>query len=253
VKNTVLRNPKPRAVSLVAGGVNDPAGVDLLGSLGIFDTVWLETEHGPTSWGELGDLSRAADLWGMSSVVRVQHNEPTFIARSLGEGVDGIIIPHVDSRDQAERVVQAAKFAPIGQRGADFGRKSFHAQDWFAQANDMTFIVAMIESIAAVEALPDILAVSHIDVFFVSHFDLAQSMGMLQRHHSAEVTQVIDSAIAQIVDAGRGAGVAVTQESVEKYLDLGATWLKVPAVQVWIRDGARSFARHVDRLLERAT
>src|SRR5918999_1252822 len=83
-------------VTVVSGHANTDM-IDFLGQFG-FDGIWLEGEHGPLSWEQIGDMSRACDLWGMTSVTRVRANEPGLITRALDCGTMGIVVPHVNTR-----------------------------------------------------------------------------------------------------------------------------------------------------------
>jgi 4-hydroxy-2-oxoheptanedioate aldolase len=198
--------------------------IDFLGQFG-FDAMWIETEHGPVSWEQIGDMSRACDLWGMSSIVRVNANEPWLITRTLDRGASGIVVPHVSSKAAAEQAMQSAKFAPLGYRGMFGGRRSYGVPDYFKRANEETIIVVLIEELDAVKNLAEILTVEQIDVFFVAPSDLAQTMGYIGNHTHPAVQTVIDQALTQIVKAGRVAGTLVNDESVERYMDLGVRFL----------------------------
>ena len=198
--------------------------IDFLGQFG-FDAMWIETEHGPVSWEQIGDMSRACDLWGMSSIVRVNANEPWLITRTLDRGASGIVVPHVSSKAAAEQAMQSAKFAPLGYRGMFGGRRSYGVPDYFKRANEETIIVVLIEELDAVKNLAEILTVDHLDVFFVAPSDLAQTMGYIGNHTHPAVQTVIDQALTQIVKAGRVAGTLVNDESVERYMDLGVRFL----------------------------
>ena len=92
--------------------------IEWLGPLG-FDSVWLEGEHGPLDYRDIPDQSRAADLWGMTSIVRVNENRYGPIYRVLDLGAQGVCVPHVDTRDQAQAVADASKFYPVGQARHD--------------------------------------------------------------------------------------------------------------------------------------
>jgi 4-hydroxy-2-oxoheptanedioate aldolase len=111
-------------LGVIAGNYESSHLIDFVGSLGLFDGIWIDMEHSPVTWADLADFSRAADLWRMSSVVRVRSNDPSLISLTLGEGVDGVIVPHVSTREEAEQAVASPKFAPLGQRGTSGRRKS---------------------------------------------------------------------------------------------------------------------------------
>jgi 2-keto-3-deoxy-L-rhamnonate aldolase RhmA len=91
-------------VTVVSGHANTDM-IDFLGQFG-FDGIWLEGEHGPLSWEQIGDMSRACDLWGMTSVTRVNNNDAGIIMRALDRGTLGIVVPHVNSRQAAEQAMQ---------------------------------------------------------------------------------------------------------------------------------------------------
>ena len=103
-------------VATILSGTNDPDLIDQLGTLDV-DGIWLEGEHGGVDYADLGNLTRACDLWGMTSVVRVMDNDYATIYRTLDRGAQAIVVPHVNTRREAEAVVEAAKFAPVGKRG----------------------------------------------------------------------------------------------------------------------------------------
>jgi 4-hydroxy-2-oxoheptanedioate aldolase len=220
--------------------------IDFLGPLG-FDGFWLEGEHGPVDWSAIGDLSRACDLWGMSSIMRVHANEPGLIARTLDRGVNGLVVPHVNSRLEAERVVRAARFHPKGQRGIFGGRRSFGSPDFFETANDETLVVVLIEEMQAVDNLAEILSVEDIDVFFVAPGDLSQSMGLPMQMDHPDVVAVVASAIRQIVAAGRVAGALAFEHRLAHYVELGARFL-LTTYDPWISTGARRYLDDVQRL-----
>jgi 4-hydroxy-2-oxoheptanedioate aldolase len=240
-RNRLKKGLAEGRVTTIVGDCDSADTIDYIGSLGLFDAVWIEMEHGPISWKDLVDMSRAADLWGLASVVRVRAIDRELIALTLGLGVDGIIIPHVNTREEAELVVDSALFTPLGHRGAGGGRKSYGRPDYFTTINDETFICVMIEDIVAIENLPEILAVPHIDVFFVSRFDLAQSMGFLHDVNNPRVIEAHSHAIEQIAAAGKVAGGVMAEQDLQKYIEMGVGFTKVTP-RKWVAEGAKSFA-----------
>ena len=231
-------------VASVIWGLKDAEDIDEFGLLG-FDGVWIETEHGPTDFNDLGDLTRSCDLWGLTSIVRVNLNEQGIIYRTLDRGAQGIVVPHVNTREEAENVVQGGKFAPIGQRGMYTSRQGFGVPDYYAVANDHTLLVILIEDVIAVENLEEILKVDHIDVFFVAPADLASSMGHIDDEDHPEVQNTINDALAQIIGAGRVAGATATNDTVAAYVSAGVQFF-LTEVGPWIAAGAKDF-------VERAT
>ena len=112
-ENRVKRVLREGKCSNVLGGLNNPEIVDYMGQFG-FDGMWIETEHGPVSWEQVAHMSRACDLWGMTSICRVNSNEPWLITRTLDVGATGIVVPHINTREDAERAAKSAKVRPGG-------------------------------------------------------------------------------------------------------------------------------------------
>jgi len=213
--------------------------IEYMGPYG-FDGVWIETEHAAIDFADIPDMTRAADLWNMTSIVRLNLNLPGVIYRTLDVGAQAIVMPHVDTKLQAEEVVKAAKFYPLGARGNYTSRQGIGVENFAQKANDETMIVVLIEDILAVNNLKEILEVDHIDVFYVAPGDLAQSMGLLGQPNHPEVLKTVDKALIQIQDAGRVAGTLVNDASVESYLEKGVKFVTT-AIAPWLEKGAKDF------------
>jgi 4-hydroxy-2-oxoheptanedioate aldolase len=222
-------------VATILSGTNDPDLIDQLGTLDV-DGIWLEGEHGGVDYADLGNLTRACDLWGKTSVVRVMDNDYATIYRTLDRGAQGIVVPHVNTRAEAEAAVEAAKFAPIGKRGMFTSRQGFGVDDYFKAANDQSLLVVLIEDIVAVHNLDAILKVDHIDVFFVAPNDLATSMGHIGNMGQPDVQKTVDSALTRIVETGRTAGMLVNTANVERYTRMGVRAL-MTGFFPWIQSG----------------
>jgi len=235
-----------QVTTVIGGHALTSATIDFLGPLD-FDGYWLEGEHGSVAWNEIGDLTRACDLWGKSSVMRVHANEFGRITRTLDNGASGIVVPHVNTRSDAEQVVRAARFAPAGIRGFFPGRRSYGASDYYGTANEDTLVVVLIEEVQAVENLSDILQVDHIDVFFVAPGDLSQSMGLVGQMHHPEVRSAVDSALRLIVASGRNAGAMGFEDTLEHYIGLGVRMF-LADYDDWVTNGAQGYITKVNTL-----
>ena len=237
--NTAKQKLQNKQVVTTISGLQNSDTIDFLGPMG-FDAAWMECEHGPVDWDQLGDMTRACDLWGLTSVTRVNSNEPWLITRTLDRGSMGIVVPHVNNRAAAEQAMQSAKYAPLGYRGMFGGRQSYGVSDYLHQANDQTMVVVLLEEVEALENLNDILKVDNIDVFFVAPSDLAQTMGHIGDTAHPEVQRAIDDAISRIVSAGRTAGTLVTENNLVSYVDKGAKFL-MTSWNAWVAKGAAEF------------
>jgi 4-hydroxy-2-oxoheptanedioate aldolase len=235
--NRVKQKLAAGEVATILAGTNDPDLIDQLGPLGA-DGIWLEGEHGGVDYADLGNLTRACDLWGMTSIVRVMDNDYATIYRTLDRGAQGIVVPHVNSRAEAEAVVEAGKFAPLGKRGMFTSRQGFGVGDYLQTANDQSLLIVLIEDIVAVRNLDEILKVDHIDVFFVAPSDLATSMGQIGNTSHPEVQQTIDAALTKVVRSGRVAATLVNSSNVERYTRMGVR-VVMTSFFPWIQAGAK--------------
>ena len=217
--------------------------IDFCGQLG-FHGFWIEGEHGSPAWHQLGDLSRACDLWNMASVMRIYSHAPGVITRALDLGVSGLVIPHVNTKAEAAALVQATRFAPIGLRGMFQGRRSYGDPTYLQKANDEVLLVVLIEEIRAVENLAEILSVDHIDVFFVAPSDLAQTMGYFGQPYHPAVQEVVAKALQQITAAGRVAGSLANEQTLARDIELGARFF-MTSFDPWIKAGAQDYLAKV--------
>jgi 2-keto-3-deoxy-L-rhamnonate aldolase RhmA len=157
-----------------------------------FDWIWLDMEHGLL---DVVDVQRAAMAVGfVPCLARVPVNDEVWIKRVLDTGVDGLIIPQVNTVEQAERAVQLTRYPPEGSRSVGISRAhsyGFHFGEYITHANrDLTLLV-QIEHIQAVENLEAILAVHGVDGVFIGPYDLSASMNKLGQVDDPQVRSAI--------------------------------------------------------------
>ena len=234
--------------SVIMGPNNSADMIDFLGPIG-FDAAWIECEHGPFTWGDIQNVTRAADLWGMTSIVRVNKNDTTLIGRTLDQGATGICVPHVNTKNDAEKVVKGAKFGPIGERGVYASRQSYGLDPlkYYEEVNDQIFLTVLIEEVTAVNNLKEILTVNDIDVFFVAPGDLAQTMGYVGQQNHPEVKKVIESTIYQIRESGRNAGMLGDVNTIEYLEKIGVNFIGVNWGP-WLLENAKTYISKVNSL-----
>jgi 4-hydroxy-2-oxoheptanedioate aldolase len=159
-----------------------PEAVEMAGLLGA-DFVWFDAEHTATSLCEIPNLVRAAEGADVTPIARVSQNHPGLILRYLDAGIQGIVMPMVSSREDAERLVSAVKYYPEGMRGCGHG----HPMDyWIKQpfveymkeANRETLVVTLVETKSGIENLEDIIKVPGVDVVLIGPLDLSSSLGV---------------------------------------------------------------------------
>ena len=235
--NRVKRKLAAGENAIVVSGLVHADAIDAFGPIGA-DGIWLEGEHGGVDAAELGNLTRACDIWGMTSVARINANDQGLIYRTLDRGAQGIVVPHVNNRSEVQNVIAGGKFPPVGKRGYFPSRQSYGVNDFYEQANNETLLVVLIEDIAAWENLDEIIEVDHIDVFFVAPGDFAASMGHTRDLYHPEVQEKVNDALSRIIDAGRTAGTLATSETIEGFSEMGVRFFYVE-IQPWLEAGAR--------------
>ena len=154
---------------------------ELAGRIG-FETVWIEMEHGPADFKQVESLCLAAQAGGALPAVRVSENRRTYILRALEVGARIVIVPMVNTYDEAAQIVQAGRFPPLGARGYNTRTRGVGyglngPTEAFAQANARTTLFAQIETLEAVKNLPEICTVAGLDGVFIGPGDLSADMG----------------------------------------------------------------------------
>jgi 2-keto-3-deoxy-L-rhamnonate aldolase RhmA len=212
--------------------------VEMLGHAG-YDFVTIDLEHEPLDLSAAAGLIRAADGVGLPAIVRMSCNER--VLPLITAGARGMQVPDVRNTEHARRIVDTVRPPPLGRRtyytqgrSVEYGRDVARVTAARELADDL-LVIAMIEDIATLDELDDILGVEGIDAFYVGPYDLAQSMG----HPPAEA---VDQAIAEIVarckGAGKPVGVGVVVpgevERVTAKVHLGSQILTVPSAWLMV-------------------
>jgi len=157
------------------------AGVEIMARAG-FDWLTVDCEHTTLSVADLGDMLRTIALCGPCPLVRVSENNQTEIKRALDAGAQGIIVPMVNSAEEAEKAVASVRYPPRGRRGVGLGRAQGYGtvpidvyQEWLEKES---LLMVQIEHFKAVENIKEIIDVPGIDGFFVGPYDLSASLGI---------------------------------------------------------------------------
>lgn len=250
MSNRILERLRSGATSTgVNIQTNSPEIVEMVGHSG-FDHVMIDWEHGSFGTDSVVSMIRAAQFTGVTPIVRVPANDEVWIKRVLDAGALGVVVPHISTREQAQRAVAAARYRtgdePAGRRGAcpSIRAAGHMARDWrsYAEtANSEIFVAVAIESPEGVEALPEILTVPGIDAVFLGTFDLAHDLGFYGDNSAPEVSIRITELVA-----------AATAAEVPLFATLyrGRTDAEVAAeVARWRELGARIFNSVSDRRL----
>jgi len=158
-----------------------PASAEYVSRLG-FDWLVVDAEHSPIDMGTLAQMFTAMTASPTAPMVRIPGNRSDVFKQVLDAGAWGVVVPMVNSRNEAERAVQATRYHPVGQRSVGGGRHALSfdttAAHYYRHANDEVLLVVQIEHIDGVEHAAEILSVPGIDACFIGPNDLAASMGL---------------------------------------------------------------------------
>ncbi len=226
-----------------------PDLVELFGAIG-YDFVMIDCEHGPMDLDQVEHMVRAAEVFGITPIPRIPDHAESTILRYLDRGLQGIIVPHVNTREEADAVARAARYYPQGYRGVgggrahDYGVKVSRAEstEWI---NSQTLVIPMIEDTVAVENLDEILGVPGVDVLHVASGDLGQSMG---NPGPVEVRRMMSQVIPRIRAGGKMVGVGGNSPAdaagIAEFIQLGANFVTISALGL-LRLGAEDFRQRV--------
>jgi 2-keto-3-deoxy-L-rhamnonate aldolase RhmA len=213
-----------------------PDVAELLAGLGM-DWMLIDTEHGAASYTDVENIIRAILPYGVVPMVRVGENNPALIKRALDRGAAGVLVPMVNTAEEAAAVVAACRFPPEGLRGIASTRATRYGlemKSYFEGWNRDALVVLQIETRQGVENVQRIAAVPGVDVLFIGPTDLSSSLGCFLQFDCAEFT----SAVSRIIAAGQAHDTAIG------YLTTGAD-----AAIARIKDGVNFVAVATDARL----
>lgn len=195
------------------------------------DFVALDTEHTPNTLETLTDQTRAvaAAEGDTATIARVPWNDPVRIKRLLDTGVDGLMIPMVESASEAREAVTAARYPPEGERGVAAARASEYGRtfdEYVTDTSDELLLFVQIERPAGVANAADIATVDGVDALFVGPADLSANLGVFGEFES----DTFHDAVESVVSAGGVADVpvgtlATAENHIEQFLNLGFDFL----------------------------
>ena len=212
-----------------------------------FDWLLIDTEHSPNNLPSVLAQLQAIAGYDASAAVRPHVGETHVIKQILDMGCQTLIVPMVESGEQAEMLVRSMRYPPAGIRGVGgAGARatgfSSHA-DYLTTADREMCLVVQIETPAGVAALDDILAVEGVDAVFIGPSDLSANYGHIGNPGAPEVQAVIDDALHRIKAAGKASGImSLDPVAARAYLDRGVDFVAVAVDSMTLAKALRSAA-----------
>lgn len=169
-----------------------------------FDWLVIDMEHSPIGISEAEELIRVIHLCGLPALVRVGENNSNLIKRVMDSGASGVIVPMVNTKEQATQAVEAVKYPPAGQRGVGLARAQGYGtlfeeyQGWVSKEST---VIVQIEHIQAVENIDAILSIDGVDGFIVGPYDLSASLGIPGQFDHPAMLEALET-IKNVVNKG---------------------------------------------------
>ena len=178
----------------------EPAVAEIMAGAG-FEWLVVDMEHGSINIETLPDLFRAMEKYGCIPFVRLPENNATIIKQVLDAGARGLVVPMINSRDDVEKLLKAAKYPPQGMRSVGFSRANLYGaefDDYLKKINKEVVITVQIEHIEGVEQVEEIFSVPGIDAYIIGPYDLSSSMNLTGQfdhiHFKKAIRKVFNSA-----------------------------------------------------------
>lgn len=223
------------------------ATAEILADVG-FDWLFIDGEHGPLAIGDILAILQAVGH-RVPCIVRVPEAAEVPIKKVLDLGASGIIVPQVNTPEQAAAVVRFARYAPAGQRGVGLARAQGYGmrfQEYLESANDLVTVIVQAEHATAVDNIDKIVKVPGVDAVLLGPYDLSASLGKMGLIDDPVVT----SAIERITDACQTAGMrmgyfGVTAGAIRPFIERGYTLIAAGVDTVFLGGAAKKMLADV--------
>jgi len=212
-----------------------------------FDWILLDTEHSPNELPGLVQQLQAMGRGTATPVVRAAWNDPVLIKRILDIGAQSVLLPYVQTAEEAERAVQSVRYPPNGIRGVSAGSRSSQygrVKDYLRRADAEICLIVQVETRAALDQLEAIAAVEGVDGVFIGPADLAASLGHLGDPQHPEVQTALRDAAARLGRVGKAAGIlTVVEADAHRYIEWGYRFVAVGVDTALLAKSADALAK----------
>jgi len=195
-----------------------PAIAEIMARAG-FDWLVVDLEHSVITIREAEELIRVIDLCGVVPLVRLSANDPVQIKRVMDAGAHGVIVPMVNSADQAEQAISALRYPPQGRRGVGLARAQGYGRsfdEYLKWVSEEAVVIVQVEHIEAVNNLEAILAVEGVDGFIVGPYDLSGSLGVPGQFDNPLIKEAMQRIETVGTASGKAPGIHVVEPDIEE-------------------------------------
>jgi 4-hydroxy-2-oxoheptanedioate aldolase len=221
-------------------------GAEIIAHSG-FDWILLDTEHSPKELPDLVSQLQAMGRGTAAAVVRPAWNDPVLIKRILDAGAQSILLPYVQTAEEAQRAVQSVRYPPHGIRGVSAGSRASQygrIKGYLNRADEEICVIVQIETRSALDQLESIASVEGIDGVFIGPADLSASLGHLGDLKHPQTQGALQDAARRLNQLGKSAGVLTSVEAdARRYIDWGYNFVAVGIDTALLANGADALAR----------
>jgi 2-dehydro-3-deoxyglucarate aldolase/4-hydroxy-2-oxoheptanedioate aldolase len=226
-KHAIAASPMPIGTWLVSGAAST---AEAMGSVG-FDFVVLDMEHTPIDMAQYVEILRTIEGTPAGVITRLPWNDMVTVKRVLDAGAQSLMFPFIQNEEEARRAVSFTRYPPDGVRGVAAVHRASRqgtVSNYHQQAASELCVVAQIETITALERIPQIAAVPGIDSLFIGPADLSASMGQLGNITDARVLAKLEEGAQACRRAGKPVGiVGPNPDLVAQFVKFGFTWVAI--------------------------
>jgi 4-hydroxy-2-oxoheptanedioate aldolase len=221
-------------------------GAEIIAQSG-FDWILLDTEHSPNELPDLVSQLQAMGRGTASPVIRAAWNDAVLIKRILDIGAQSILLPYVQTAEEARRAVQAVRFPPRGIRGVSASSRASQygrVKDYLSRADEEICLMLQIETRAALDQLEAISEIEGVDGVFIGPADLSASLGHLGDPQHPETQAALQDAARRLTRLGKPAGIlAVVEADARRYIEWGYTFVAVGVDTTLLASSADALAK----------
>ena len=213
------------------------------------DFIWMDTEHSPFGSEALEFLPVIARQNGVAPLIRVAWNDPALIKKAYDVGAVAVMVPQVNTAEEAARAVEYAYYPPIGKRGVSPNWPGLAGEDRkhvIRTANEETVLVLQIESQQAYDNLDEIARVPGINVLLVGPMDLSASLGVITQLEDPALQEIMKEVPRRLAETGIAAGTTLGDiDEIQQKLDWGYRFMNVGSPLAY---GVQTLSQHLATL-----
>ncbi len=212
--------------------IGNPVVAEIMANSG-FEWLTVDMEHSSITLEVAQDLIRTIELSNCIPLVRISENNPIIIKRVMDAGAHGVIVPMVNTREEAERAVKSVRYPPKGFRGVGLARAQKYGFDFEGYKKWLekeSIVIVQIEHVDAVKNLKEILSVDGVDGFIVGPYDISGSLGMPGEFNNPKFKKIIKEVMDVVKNSKKPGGFHVIppdDKEVQKFIDMGYKFIAI--------------------------